>query len=375
MRRRRAIRRRARSRPRRPCPGTANLAMADTVPSASRSPLSTSPRRMSTQSRRCRTGSHTGPSARSYAAARCRDRLEDAHGFRPRFAGSLGLRMRVAAARRPFLIRCAHNVSSVQRRFRKLESRCRPSSAVPSGTGDDRNAYIHRAWMRRGLPDERLRRHEAADRDREHRVRPDAVQHAPRTRSPTASSRACGRRAACRYNLPVVSLGETQVRADRDAVAQHGRDGDGGDVPRQPDRRRRAARRMRQDDPGAAHGRGIRRPARRRRARRADADRHFRGEALGCGTDVWRLSEEVRAGTLSERAVPEVRVVDDPQQGPLQHDGHRVDDGRRRRGARHDDPGLRRNARRRQPPARARRTRPAGSSSTWSTPTASPATS
>jgi dihydroxy-acid dehydratase len=27
---------------------------------------------------------------------------------------------------------------------------------------------------------------------------------------------------------------------------------------------------------------------------------HFRNEALGCGTDVWRLSEEVRAGTLSE---------------------------------------------------------------------------
>jgi dihydroxy-acid dehydratase len=27
----------------------------------------------------------------------------------------------------------------------------------------------------------------------------------------------------------------------------------------------------------------------------------FRGTALGCGTDVWRLSEEVRAGTLSER--------------------------------------------------------------------------
>src|SRR5580704_18200319 len=27
---------------------------------------------------------------------------------------------------------------------------------------------------------------------------------------------------------------------------------------------------------------------------------HFRGQPLGCGTDVWRLSEEVRAGTLSE---------------------------------------------------------------------------
>src|SRR6478672_6387806 len=28
----------------------------------------------------------------------------------------------------------------------------------------------------------------------------------------------------------------------------------------------------------------------------------FRGTPLGCGTDVWRLSEEVRAGTLSEAA-------------------------------------------------------------------------
>src|SRR5882672_7009203 len=29
---------------------------------------------------------------------------------------------------------------------------------------------------------------------------------------------------------------------------------------------------------------------------------HFRGTPLGCGTDVWRLSEEVRAGTLSQEA-------------------------------------------------------------------------
>src|SRR2546423_10525483 len=29
---------------------------------------------------------------------------------------------------------------------------------------------------------------------------------------------------------------------------------------------------------------------------------HFRGVPLGCGTDVWRLSEEVRAGTLPESA-------------------------------------------------------------------------
>ena len=26
---------------------------------------------------------------------------------------------------------------------------------------------------------------------------------------------------------------------------------------------------------------------------------HFRGEALGCGTDVWRLSEEARAGEIT----------------------------------------------------------------------------
>jgi dihydroxy-acid dehydratase len=28
---------------------------------------------------------------------------------------------------------------------------------------------------------------------------------------------------------------------------------------------------------------------------------HFRGEALGCGTDVWRLSEETRAGAISNK--------------------------------------------------------------------------
>ena len=31
----------------------------------------------------------------------------------------------------------------------------------------------------------------------------------------------------------------------------------------------------------------------------ADADRHLPRRRSGCGTDVWRLSEEVRAGTLS----------------------------------------------------------------------------
>ena len=50
--------------------------------------------------------------------------------------------------------------------------------------GSDRNAYIHRAWMRRGTPDSRLRR-PAADRDRQHRVRPDARATPTSTRSPS----------------------------------------------------------------------------------------------------------------------------------------------------------------------------------------------
>jgi dihydroxy-acid dehydratase len=43
------------------------------------------------------------------------------------------------------------------------------------------------------------------------------------------------------HNLPVVSIGETQVRPDRDALAQPGRDGDRGDAARQPGRRCRPA--------------------------------------------------------------------------------------------------------------------------------------
>ena len=44
------------------------------------------------------------------------------------------------------------------------------------------------------------------------------------------------------------------------------------------------------------------------------------------------------------RAVPRVRVVDDPQPRTLQHHGHRLDDGAGGRGARHDHPRPRRHA-------------------------------
>ena len=86
----------------------------------------------------------------------------------------------------------------------------------------------------------------------------------------------------------------------------------------------------------------------------------FRGQPLGCGTDVWRLSEEVRAGTLSQERVHPVRVVDDPQPRALQHDGDGVDDGPAGRGARHGAARPRRHARAGQPAAGARaRDRPA----------------
>ena len=92
----------------------------------------------------------------------------------------------------------------------------------------------------------------------------------------------------------------------------------------------------------------------------------FRGEPLGCGTDVWRLSEEVRAGTLSRAGVPAVGVVDDPQPRALQHDGHRLDDGAAspRRSARRSPASP---ARRRPTAGCSRaRTTPAGSPSSWS---------
>ena len=42
---------------------------------------------------------------------------------------------------------------------------------------------------------------------------------------------------------------------------------------------------------------------------------HFRGTPLGCGTDVWRLSEEVRAGHDGHVGLPGLGIRDDPQQG------------------------------------------------------------
>ena len=138
---------------------------------------------------------------------------------------------------------------------------------------------------------------------------------------------ASGRRAASRSNLPVVSLGETLVRPTamlwRNMAAM-------------------AAEEMFRANPidGVVLLGGCDKTIPSLLMAAASVDLPavvvpggpmltgtFQGVALGCGTDVWRLSEEVRAGTLSEEAFLELRVGDDPQPRPLQHDGHGLDDG------------------------------------------------
>ncbi len=163
--------------------------------------------------------------------------------------------------------------------------------------GTDRNGFLHRAWMRRGLP-----RH-AFD------GRPNiAIATTTSDLSPCNSH--MGEVAAhvkagiweaggIPLEMPVPSLGETQMRPTamlfRNLTAM-------------------AAEEMIRANPvdGVALLGGCDKtiPALLMAAASVDLPAlvvpggpmltgHFRGSPLGCGTDVWRLSEEVRAGTIS----------------------------------------------------------------------------
>ena len=163
--------------------------------------------------------------------------------------------------------------------------------------GDDRNAYIHRAWMRRGLPSDAFEgRPHIAIANTASDLTPcnshlDEVAAAVRDGVHEAGGTA--------LNLPVVSLGETQVRPTamlwRNMAAM-------------------AAEEMFRANPidGLVLLGGCDKtiPALLMAAASVDLPAvvipggpmltgTFRGTPLGCGTDVWRLSEEVRAGTLS----------------------------------------------------------------------------
>lgn len=164
-------------------------------------------------------------------------------------------------------------------------------------SGADRNSYIHRAWMRRGVPSSAFEgRPQIAIANTASDLTPcnshlDDVAQSVKNGIYEAGG--------IPLELPVVSLGETQVRptamlwrnlaamATEEMLRANPIDGVvllGGCDKTIPSLLMAAAS---VDLPAVVVPGGPMLTG------------HFRGEPLGCGTDVWRLSEEVRAGTLS----------------------------------------------------------------------------
>jgi dihydroxy-acid dehydratase len=163
--------------------------------------------------------------------------------------------------------------------------------------GDDRHAYIHRAWMRRGLPGD-------AFTGRPHIAIANTASdltpcNAHLTEVAASVKNGVYEAGGIPLELPVVSLGETLLRPTamlwRNMAAM-------------------ATEEMLRANPidGVVLLGGCDKtiPALLMAAASVDLPAvvvpggpmltgTFRGVSLGCGTDVWRLSEEVRAGTLS----------------------------------------------------------------------------
>jgi dihydroxy-acid dehydratase len=165
-------------------------------------------------------------------------------------------------------------------------------------SGDDRNSDIHRAWMRRGVPHDFDRRPQIAIANTASDLTPC---NAHLTEVAQSVKNGIYEAGGIPLELPVVSLGETQVRptamlwrnmaamATEEMLRANPIDGVvllGGCDKTIPSLLMAAAS---VDLPAVVVPGGPMLTG------------HFRGEALGCGTDVWRLSEEVRAGTLSEQ--------------------------------------------------------------------------
>jgi dihydroxy-acid dehydratase len=167
-------------------------------------------------------------------------------------------------------------------------------------TADDRNGYAHRAWMRRGLPANAFsgRPHIAIAN-----TASDLTPCNSHLNEVAASVRdGIYEAGGIPLNLPVVSLGETNVRptamlwrnmaamATEEMLRANPIDGAvllGGCDKTIPSLLMAAAS---VDLPAVVVPGGPMLTG------------TFRGMPLGCGTDVWRLSEEVRAGTLPEQA-------------------------------------------------------------------------
>jgi dihydroxy-acid dehydratase len=166
--------------------------------------------------------------------------------------------------------------------------------------GDDRNSYLHRAWMRRGAPPDAFTgRPQIAIANTASDLTPCNSHLNEVAESVKQGVWAAG---GVPLNLPVVSLGETLVRptamlwrnmaamAIEEMIRANPIDGVvllGGCDKTIPALLMAAAS---VDLPAVVVPGGPM------------LNGTFRGTPLGCGTDVWRLSEEVRAGTLSKAA-------------------------------------------------------------------------
>ena len=162
--------------------------------------------------------------------------------------------------------------------------------------GHDRNAYIHRAWMRRGVPDDAFGRPQIVIANTASDLTPCNAHLTEVARSVRDGIYEAG---GIPLEMPVVSLGETQLRptamlwrnmaamATEEMLRANPIDGVvllGGCDKTIPSLLMAAAS---VDLPAVVVPGGPMLTG------------TFRGTPLGCGTDVWRLSEEVRAGTLS----------------------------------------------------------------------------
>jgi dihydroxy-acid dehydratase len=165
--------------------------------------------------------------------------------------------------------------------------------------GEDRNAYLHRAWMRRGLPNSAFTgRPQIAIVNTASDLTPCNLHLNDVAESVKQGVWEAG---GIPLNLPMVSLGETLVRPTamlwRNMAAM-------------------ATEEMLRANPvdGAVLLVGCDKTVPSLIMGAASVDLPavvvpggpmltgtFRGKPLGCGTDVWRLSEEVRAGTMTEK--------------------------------------------------------------------------
>jgi dihydroxy-acid dehydratase len=182
---------------------------------------------------------------------------------------------------------------------RNSQPRSSGSRSAQWYAGSHRNAYVHRAWMRRGLPAR------AFDGRPHIAIANTASDLAPCNlhldQVAESVKQGVWEAGGVPMNLPVVSLGETLVRptamlwrnmaamATEEMLRANPIDGVvllGGCDKTIPSLLMAAAS---VDLPAVVLPGGPMLTG------------TFRGVALGCGTDVWRLSEEVRAGTLSEQ--------------------------------------------------------------------------